>query len=99
LSTSLDDLSNSGRVRQRGLLLDWSLRLTPQSTVSVAGSTQRSTGDLDSQSNTLKSLIATWTSTLGPRSSLSGGARHADFTSTTTPYKESALFAAFRYAF
>jgi len=99
LSTSLDDLSSSSRVRQRGLSLDWSLRLTPQSTVSVAGSMQRSTGDLSSQTTTLKSVTASWSSTLGPRSGVSAGARYADFTSTTVPYEESALFAAFRYAF
>jgi hypothetical protein len=60
---------------------------------------QRSTGDLSSQTTTLKSVTASWNGRLGPHSSLSAGARYADFTSTTAPYEESALFAAFRYAF
>jgi hypothetical protein len=44
-------------------------------------------------------VTATWSATLGPRSSLTVGARYADFDSLTSPYEESALYASFRYAF
>lgn len=99
VASVLDDLSTVQAVRQRGLALDWAYRLTPQSTIHVAGSYQRSDGDLAAQQTTLKAITATWTSTLGPNASVSAGARHAVFDSTTTPYDENALFAAVRWSF
>ena len=94
-----DDLSSSQQVRQRGLSLDWAHRLTQQSSINLGGSYQRSTGDVNAQQSTLKAITATWTSTLGPKSTVSAGARRAEFDSTTVPYDETAVFAAFRYAF
>jgi uncharacterized protein (PEP-CTERM system associated) len=100
ISTAVqDDLSSSQQVRQRGLSLDWALRLTPQSSVNLGGSYQRSTGDSSTQQSTLKAITATWTSTLGPKTTVSAGARRAEFDSTTVPYDETAIFAALRYAF
>jgi uncharacterized protein (PEP-CTERM system associated) len=98
VATVLDDLSTTQLVRQRGLTLDWAYRLTPQSAISLGGSYQRSEGDLATQETTLKSVTATWTSTLGPRSSVLAGARRATFEGTT-PYDENAVFAAFRLSF
>lgn len=100
ISTAVqDDLSSSQQVRQRGLSLDWAHRLTQQSSINLGGSYQRSTGDVNAQQSTLKAITATWTSTLGPKSTVSAGARRAEFDSTTVPYDETAVFAAFRYAF
>lgn len=99
ISTSFDDLSLSDVVRQRGLLLDWSFRLTPSSSLSAGASYQRTRGNLSSQASTLQTVTATWSATLGPRSSVAVGARYADFDSLTSPYEESALYASFRYAF
>jgi uncharacterized protein (PEP-CTERM system associated) len=99
LSSVVDDLSTASEVRQRGVTLDWALRLTPLSSVSVAGSYQRSAGDSSSQQTTLKAITATWSAPLGARSTMSAGARHAVFDSTTTPYTESALFGAVRLSF
>lgn len=99
VTTSIDDLSSVNEVRQRGVSLDWALRLTPQSSINVAGSYQRSVGDLGSQQTTLKAITATWSAPLGARSTMSAGARHAVFDSTTTPYTESALFGAVRLSF
>lgn len=98
LATVLDDLSTTNAVRQRGLTLDWALRLTPQSSITLGGSYQRSDGDLPTQQTTLRSVAATWNSSLSPRSSVSAGARHSTFDGTT-PYDENALFAAFRLSF
>ncbi len=99
VATVLDDLSTVREVRQRGLTLDWAHHLTPQSTISLTGSYQRSEGDSSSQQTTLKSITATWSTPLGARSSLSAGARHAEFDSSTAPYDENALYAAFRLSF
>lgn len=97
--TVIDDLSGVREVNQRGLSLDWAYRLTPVSSISVTGSYQRSEGDSIAQQTTLKSISTAWTSPLGPRSTVSAGARHSIFDSTTTPYDESALFAAIRLSF
>ena len=99
VTTVLDDLSTVREVHQRGIVLDWAHRLTPASSISLAASVQRTDGDTSAQQTTLKSITATWTSTLGPRSTLSAGARHAVFDSTSTPYDENALYAAFRLSF
>jgi uncharacterized protein (PEP-CTERM system associated) len=99
VTTSLDDLSTSTRVRERGLALDWAYRLTPASSITVTGSYQRSEGDLATQLTTLKALSAAWSAPLGARSTVSAGARHAVFDSTVTPYTENAVFAAVRLAF
>lgn len=99
VSSAIDDLSSVSEVRQHGLSLDWALRLTPLSSISVTGSYQRSAGDQSSQQTTLKAITATWNAPLGARSTMSAGARHAVFDSTTTPYTESALFGAVRLSF
>lgn len=99
LTTALDDLSSVREIRQQGLSLSWAHRLTPLSSINLTGSYQRSEGDVASQQTTLRSITATWTSPLGARSTVSAGARHAEFDSTTTPYDENALFAAIRVSF
>lgn len=99
VTTALDDLSNVRDVRQRGVSIDWAHRLTAQSSLGVAASYQRSDSDSSAQQTTLKAITATWTSTLGPKSTLSAGARHAVFDSTSAPYDENALYAAFRLSF
>lgn len=95
----LDDLSTVQEVHQRGIALDWAYRLTPQSSINLGGSYRRSDGDLLSQQTTVKAVIASWTGRLGPKSRVSAGARHTVFESSTAPYDESALFAAFRMSF
>ncbi len=99
VSTAIDDLSSVREVRQHGVSLDWALRLTPLSSINIAGSYQRSAGDVSSQQTTLKAITATWNAPLGARSTLSAGGRHAVFASTTTPYTENALFGAVRLSF
>ncbi len=97
--TAVDDLTNSSRVHQRGLHVDVAHRLTPLSSINLVVSTQRTQGDLNSQESTLNSLVTTWSTRTGPRSTLSAGARWVDFDSTTQPYVERALFANLRLQF
>lgn len=99
VSSAIDDLSSAREVRQHGVSLDWALRLTPLSSINVAGSYQRSGGDVSSQQTTLKAITTTWNAPLGARSTMSAGARHAVFDSTTAPYTEYALFGAIRLSF
>jgi uncharacterized protein (PEP-CTERM system associated) len=99
VATVQDDLSNVEVVRQRGALIDWAFRLSPVSSVGVAAAYQRSTSDVASQRGTLKSITARWTAQLGPRTTATAGARHADFDSESFPYDENAVFAAVRMSF
>jgi uncharacterized protein (PEP-CTERM system associated) len=99
IATAVDDLSSVDEVRQRGAVLDWSHRLTPESSLSLAGAVQRSTSDTSNERNTLKTISLSWTARLGPRTTATAGARRADFDSRTSPYVENAVFAAARYAF
>ena len=98
-TTAFDDLSNVRDVRQSGLSLDWSHRLTAQATLSLTGSYQRSDSTSSAVQTTLKSVIATWNATWGPHSTLTAGARRAVFDSTSAPYDENAVFASFRLSF
>jgi uncharacterized protein (PEP-CTERM system associated) len=82
-----DDLADSSRIRQSGFAVQLSHRLTPQSSVSLQLSRQRS-GGAD-----LKSMLATWNSRLGQATSVQLGLRHSRFDSQLKPYRENALLA------
>ena len=92
-TTELDDLSSSSVVRQRGLSLVYSRRLTPLSTLSATASHLRSDGDLGNQHSTLKSLNLSVSTRLGVRTSASLGLRRAIYDTDVTPYSESAVLA------
>lgn len=88
-----------GRVKQHGLTLAWSHRLSPESSLVVTASSQRSQGEARQPGNDLRSITTSWTSRLGPYTSLSLGVRHVDFDSESNPYTESALFGSLRMRF
>jgi uncharacterized protein (PEP-CTERM system associated) len=94
--TPLNDFS---LLRQRGLAVDLAHRLTPISTVSLNALYQRASGSLASQTTTLKSIAAAWSSRLGRRTDLALGARHAVFDSTSSPYDETAVYGTLRLQF
>jgi uncharacterized protein (PEP-CTERM system associated) len=87
-----DDLLNTGQIKQQGLSVSLSHRLTPLASVSLTANYQRSRGDLTSQSTSLKSVTANWNVRLGRQLSGQFGLRHAQFYSLTQPYRENALF-------
>ena len=91
-TASADDFSQSTRIVQRSASLSAGHRLTPESTLTVSLSEQRSQGDLANQSTTLRSVLANWGSRLGSKTSVSLGARHSSFEGLA-PYSENALFA------
>lgn len=99
VATVVDDLTAARELRQRGALLDWAYRLTPNSTLSLAAAVQRSTSHATADRSTLKSLSLGWTGRLGPRSTATAGLRRAEYDTDLDPYDENAVFAAFRYAF
>lgn len=89
------------RIRQRGLSVTITHRLTPISTLGVMASIQRSDGDVTNRSNELRSLTATWAGQTGPRSNMSLGVRHTEFTSDAAgdDYAENAVLANFLMRF
>lgn len=88
-----DGLGASGQVRQQGLNVNVSHRLTPSSELNLTLSQGRSRSGNGLESSDLRSVTLAWTSQLGARTNVSLGARHVSFDSTTSPYVESALTA------
>ena len=99
LATGVDDLSGGGSVTQRVLTLTLGHRLTPVMGISLDLSRQDSSGATTSQSTSLRSVRASLTTTVGPRSTASLSARHVSFYSSTAPYSENALIATFGMRF
>jgi uncharacterized protein (PEP-CTERM system associated) len=91
LSIASDDLSTSSRVRQRGFSVSYSHRLTPDYSLGVLLSQQKTSGDLASQESTLRSINANVTGRLGKKSTASVGARHVISSGSSAPYVENAI--------
>jgi len=90
-STVVDDLANGNVLRQRGLSVNVSHRLTPESSIILSATQLNTSATVGDRSTRLRTGLATWTSRISKRTQVSLGARHARFASTTTPYTESAL--------
>ncbi len=86
------DLALTSEVKQRGLTVSVSHRLTPDSSVTGALSVMQNRGTQPSLGNTLRNFTANWSSRLGRQLSVSLGARHTGFTGSTG-YTENALIA------
>lgn len=90
--------STSPNIRQRGLNLNWSHRLTPLSSFNLAISQQNSSGSSGHLATELKTVLLGVSTRLGPKSTASLGARRTLFDSTNAsnaaPYSENALIAA-----
>lgn len=93
------DLAAFGDVRQTAFSLNLSHRLTPISSLSLLLSEQRTEGGGGDQSTVLRLISLNWASKLGPRSTVSLGARHAAFDSPTAPYDENVVTGIFSHQF
>ena len=99
LATGVDDLSGGGSVSQRVVTLALGHRLTPVMGASLDLSRQDTSSSTSAQSTSLRSVRASLTTTVGPRSTASLSARHVRFASSTAPYSENALIATFGMRF
>jgi uncharacterized protein (PEP-CTERM system associated) len=97
LVSGSDVFSNFSEIRQHGYALTLAHRLTPLSTVTLGYTQRQSSGG--TVSTTLRSMTALWSTQLSPRAKLSILGRHARFSSTTEPYRESALVGTFGITF
>lgn len=93
-----DDLS-AGPVRQRGLSVTVSHRLTPRDSLSLNSGLQRSDSQATGQRSTLASVTGSWSTRLSERSNFSLSVRHAEYDAATDDYSENALTAAFSTRF
>lgn len=93
-----DDFASADRLRQQGVTLDLSHRLTPVMSISLVGEYRRSKGDRDVLSD-YKAVTGAWTARLGERSDMSVGVRHAVSNATVQPFKETSVFAGYRVRF
>ena len=93
------DLAASPVVQQRSFSVNIAHRLTPISTLNLLLSEQKNEGNSASVSNKLRLMSLSWSSKLGPKSTVSLGARHAVFDSPTAPYDESAVTGLFSLQF
>lgn len=83
-----DDLSLTGRVRQRGYSINASYRLTPTSSLAMGLSSTGTSASVGAPGNNLRSLTASLSSQLAQRVSFSLLVRHAVFDSSVQPYTE-----------
>jgi len=90
---ALGDLLSDSRVRQNGVSLNVSHRLTSTVALDLAAAWKRTQGDTTRTETTLKSALLTWSNQLSARSTVSLSLRHAEFESTTNPYDENAVLA------
>lgn len=88
-------LNNINNIRQRGISLNLSHRLSELSNINLIASRQESTG---TGTNSLKSTMTMYqvslTAPLGIKTSGSISVRHTSFDNTTNPYTENALIGA-----
>ena len=90
LSTSFDDLSTATRVRQQGLSVNYAHRLTPDYSLGVLWSLQKTLGDTDAQDSRLRSLNLNVTGRVGRRTTAAVGVRHV-VSDGLAPYSETAV--------
>lgn len=97
----IDDFSQSSSVRQRGLSLNFSHRLSPLSNLNATVSRQQSTGQGSGSSlKTTTSIYMLSASTkLGAKTTGSLSLRHTDFDNNTDPYTENALVGTITYTY
>ncbi len=99
LTRAPDDLSTQGTIRQRGVGATLSHRLTPESSANLSLTLLSSSAAATSLATRQRSVTLGWTTRLGPHTNLSLSARHVAFSSSTEPYRESALIAGLGFEF
>lgn len=92
VSAAVDDTSTAETVRQRGLSVNVSHRLTTTGALSLSASLLRSS-DGDGLQTDLRSVTAAWSQQLGARTRFSLLYRHSEYSATVDAYTENAVIA------
>lgn len=86
-----NDFNNSSTIRQNGLTISYTHRLTESTTVSNQFSVQKIYGELDSQNSELKSNNIGVSTRVSSRAYFTLGARHSISSGSSFPYKETSV--------
>ena len=99
VSTAVDDLSKSSLVRQRGFSANYTHRLTPDYSLGVLASQQRTSGISSLQDTMLRLLYVSVTGRVGKQAVVSVAVRHAVSSGGTASYIENAVIGTLRVQF
>ena len=91
VSAAVDDLSGSQEVRQTGLTVNFSHRLTARSTLGFSVGRQNSSGSAGQAGSSSRTVNANLSTQLTKDTSASVSARHVVFDNRTAPYTETAV--------
>ena len=94
-----DDLSNAGVVRQSGLSVNFSHKLTPETALTLLASAQQASSSLGQQETTTNLINVSVSTRLGSHTSALLGLRRVMFESNTNPYTETAVTGTLNVAF
>ena len=92
LSTGLDDTAGGNNVRQRGLNLVVTHRLTPTGALSITTSVVKGSETAGRRTD-LRSFSTYWSDKLSMRTNFSLGVRHTEYDADVDPYNENAVIA------
>lgn len=91
VSRGVDDFSNSSLVRQRGFIVNYAHRLTPDYSLGVLASQQKTSGDSSQQDITLHSFNINVTGRVGRKATASVAVRRVVSSGGTSSYTETAV--------
>ncbi|MBK5206984.1 MAG: TIGR03016 family PEP-CTERM system-associated outer membrane protein, partial [Polaromonas sp.] len=91
LTGIFDDLNTSSLVRQRGFSVNYVHRLTPNYSLGVLASQQKTSGVSSLQDTTLRLVNVSVSGKVGKRAAASVGVRRVVSSSNTVPYDENAI--------
>lgn len=97
--SSAGDLSLTNKVDQRTVSLSLSHRLTPESSLIVSLSQQRTPDVGTLKGNDLQTIAATWSARFGRSTTGSLGLRYTHYGAESSPYNETALIGSLRMQF
>ncbi len=93
------DLALSNDIQQQGISIDWSHRLTPQSSVNLLVSQQRGQGQQANQDSWQRQYLMQYLLTPTAKSNLVVGLRHGQYRRVGLSYAENAVYATYGLRF
>lgn len=100
-AAAIDDFSQSSTIRQHGMTLSFSHRLSPLSSLNASANRQQSTGTGTGSNlkTTTTAYVVSASTKLGAKTTGSLSLRHTDFDNNTDPYTENALVGTITYTY
>jgi uncharacterized protein (PEP-CTERM system associated) len=101
LAAAIDDFSQSTTIRQRGMTISLSHRLSPLSSLNASANRQQSTGQGTGSNlkTTTTAYVVSASTKLGAKTTGSLSLRHTAFDNNTDPYTENALLGTITYTY